>query len=923
MTRPVIRALVLGIPVLFAAMLPEWAAAGVDVWTRGAPLVVPVLSLAIDPASSTRVYAGTSRGLFRTIDGGNKWVSRLGPGTAGAVRAIAIDPSTPTTVYAAGEVTLVTSGNTGTVYKSTDSGTTWSPAGTGLPAFEPTIALAIDPVTPSILYAATLAGLFKTTDSGSTWTAAGTGLPSSVRALVIDPAAPSTVYAATPAGVFKTTTGGASWASASVGLAQRDVTALAIDPADTGALYAATSSRVFKTTNAAASWSNASTGLPATRMLALTIDPACTSTVYVGTLVGIFRSDDSGRSWTSVNDGLTSLGVRALAVDAAGATVFAGASGVFRSDDAGGIWRPIVRGFVRVRVQDIAVDPTVSTRLYAATSGGVFKSTDAATTWRVMSSGMTNLDVRALVVDPVVPTTLYAGTKRGVFKSKNGGGTWVAASTGLTPCPPSTMTPSSAPPCVMALAIDPLTPSTLYAGTEEGVFKTTDGGLTWAASRTGLPKPVLFGGPQFDRVATLAIDAMTPTTLYAGFRHRNWGVFKSEDGGDTWSPANTGLTGLNVPRVVSAPTAPTTLYAVTVFSGIFKSTDAAHTWNPANVAEPLEAATIAVDPSVSTTLYASVLGSNTDPVKKSRSGGLRWDTLAPGVIDVEVDVVAVASSAPSTVYAGGLGVVFHLAQVSPPDLRVTAMPPLPASAAAGAKVSAGDTTRNIGGTPAPASVTRYYLSSNSKRDNSDFLFTQTRAVPALAPGTQSTGTARLAIPKTTTPGSYFIIACADDTHVIAEARENNNCRASSTTVAIEARPDLVVAMVSNPPASVAPGGTFEVTATLRNGGSDSAGASSTRFYLSLNATKSTSDHRLSGTLSVPLLIVGATYTNTVTVTVPSTVPPGTYFLIACADDTGVLTEISETNNCRASSAGGAVASQVSPPRFVATHVSSH
>jgi hypothetical protein len=311
-------------------------------------------------------------------------------------------------------------------------------------------------------------------------------------------------------------------------------------------------------------------------------------------------------------------------------------------------------------------------------------------------------------------------------------------------------------------------------------------------------------------------------------------------------------------------------------------------------------------------------------VKKSRSGGLRWDTLAPGVIDVEVNVVAVAPAAPSTVYAGGLGVVFHLEQVSPPDLRVTAMPPLPASAATGTSVSAGDTTRNIGGTPAPASVTRYYLSANSTRDTGDFLFAQTRAVPALAPGTQSSGTALLAIPKATTPGSYFIIACADDTHVIAEARENNNCRTSSTTVAIHARPDLVVTMVSNPLASVAPGGTFEVTATVRNGDiGATAGASSTRFYLSLNATKGGSDHRLSGTLSVPGLIVGATYTDTVTVTVPSTVPPGTYFLIACADDTGVLTEFSETNNCRASTAGGAVASQASSPRFVATHVSSH
>jgi hypothetical protein len=77
----------------------------------------------------------------------------------------------------------------------------------------------------------------------------------------------------------------------------------------------------------------------------------------------------------------------------------------------------------------------------------------------------------ALAIDPSTSTTLYAGTSgRGVLKSTDGGGNWTAVNAGLTNS------------YVEALAIDPSTPTTLYAGTRGGVFKSTDGGVTEARS---------------------------------------------------------------------------------------------------------------------------------------------------------------------------------------------------------------------------------------------------------------------------------------------------------------------------------------------------------------------------------------------------------------------------------------------------------
>ena len=84
----------------------------------------------------------------------------------------------------------------------------------------------------------------------------------------------------------------------------------------------------------------------------------------------------------------------------------------------------------------------------------MFKSTNGGGNWSAVNTGLTNTYVYALAIDPATPTTLYAGTYGGgVFKSTNGGGNWSAVNTGLTDT------------LVSALAIDPATPTTLYAGT--------------------------------------------------------------------------------------------------------------------------------------------------------------------------------------------------------------------------------------------------------------------------------------------------------------------------------------------------------------------------------------------------------------------------------------------------------------------------
>ena len=113
------------------------------------------------------------------------------------------------------------------------------------------------------------------------------------------------------------------------------------------------------------------------------------------------------------------------------------------------------------------------------------------------------------------------------------------------------------------LALDPHTPTTLYAGISYGgVFRSTDSGDHWTAVNAGLTNPY---------VPSLAITPLTPTILYAGTR--GGGVFRSTDSGDHWTAVNTGLTSTQVYSVAINPLTPSTLYAGTRGDGIFRSTD--------------------------------------------------------------------------------------------------------------------------------------------------------------------------------------------------------------------------------------------------------------------------------------------------------------------------------------------------------------
>ena len=240
-------------------------------------------------------------------------------------------------------------------------------------------------------------------------------------------------------------------------------------------------------------------------------------------------------------------------------------------------------------------------------------------------------DIRALAINPQTSDTLYAGTwGKGVFKSTNGGMNWTRINTGLTSGQ------------AVALAINPQTPDTIYAGTDSGVFKSINGGTNWITMDTGLTNTYL---------KALAIDPQTPDTLYAG---TDSGVFKSINGGKNWTAMNTGLTDTNVLVIAINPQTPDTLYTGTytysegVFvGGVFKSTDGGTNWTPMNSGlTNTYVNTIAINPQAPDTLYAG-----TDSgVFKSTNGGTDWTAINSALTNTYS--LAISPQTPDTLYAG-------------------------------------------------------------------------------------------------------------------------------------------------------------------------------------------------------------------------------------------------------------------------------
>jgi photosystem II stability/assembly factor-like uncharacterized protein len=351
--------------------------------------------------------------------------------------------------------------------------------------------------------------------------------------------------------------------------------------------------------------------------------------------------------------------ITALAATLSGPpAIFAGTfAGVYRSADGGRTWelgRAGLPGSYAV-VNGLAVDPARTSTVYAAVgggavlapAGGLFRSDDGGRHWHPLPGRLEGLVLSAVAVDPATSATLWVATSQGLFKSTDRGVTWRS----LIEWNRGKFHPKR-------VLIDPKSPSTVYLLTgesdsrfdEEAIWKTTDGGETWSR----MPDYLGSGATQ-----DLALDPNDPDVLYLT---KNWdGVFKTTDGGQTWEPINSGLPSDPVDELVCAKAVAVDPRDSAVYVsasacrsaepvGIFESTDGGATWVPVHEGFP--------DDRFAEALIAAPPGPQGGPstlVAATREGiyrstdRLTWTAANDGVLGWVISQAADPTD-PSTVY---------------------------------------------------------------------------------------------------------------------------------------------------------------------------------------------------------------------------------------------------------------------------------
>jgi len=247
-----------------------------------------------------------------------------------------------------------------------------------------------------------------------------------------------------------------------------------------------------------------------------------------------------------------------------------------------------------------------------------------------------------------------------------------------------------------------------------------------------------------------------------------------------------------------------------------------------------------------------------------------------------------------------------VAVVALPNLRAGCCLNIPASISPGTNFTVTYSVSNPALASAGASVTRFYLSRDTIISPGsgpfalDTLLNTTQNVGALAAGATTLASVTLNIPATVGTGTYYLGVCADDTKLVLESNELDNCQASSTTMQV-INPanisDLLITWVTISTPSVAAGGSFRVTDETANDGNGASTQTST-YYRLVTDPRMPSTGTLLGSRSVGGLFSGTTSVGTVTLTINSTVARGSYFVSVCADGANSAIESNETNNCQ-------------------------
>ena len=589
-------------------------------WKALGPFGGSAAVVATDGNASRTLVAGTTNALlFRSTDSGESWTPLRFPLELRAVlHAFVIDPRI-SGIYMAG--VAAESPERSGLLRSTDSGASWQEA----PALrgEHVRAIAVFRGSSQVIAAGTESGVFLSRDGAATWkriSPAGDRELQPVVSIAFDPNDGATLYVGTPHLPWKTTDSGATWHSIHTGMIDdSDVFSVVVDRNRRQRVYASACSGIYRSLNGGGEWTKLNSAQAASfRTYTIAQDPQYENVLFAGTTHGLIRSRDGGTKWEKLADYET----RSIAFDMrrlGRIFIATRGAGVLRSEDNGNTWRQANRGFCDRHLTPLGVsdDGAVYTStVYDPADGGIFRLDTGAGEWSKTIVPAHIFREAAIVVAPAPGSRrkLYAATANSLLVSKDGGMSWDGLQ---APGAQSAFTSLLAPPWAQGRLLVSAGAS-LYSGSESA--------RTWKRAR--LPAV----GTEIR-----ALAALDPRWIAAIGGPQ---VLLSSDG-ETWTACARPADGAEVYGVVQI--SGRGLLAATS-AGLKISENMGSSWHP--VSGALDGNTVQAicrHPAQTSVLFAARYGK----VYRSADGGRSWSQFSPDSWPVtSVKQLLVAPGAP-------------------------------------------------------------------------------------------------------------------------------------------------------------------------------------------------------------------------------------------------------------------------------------
>ncbi len=540
-------------------------------------------------ASGSTVLAATQDGIFRTVDSGKTW-SRSGSGIPANLHPDCLLVTNP--YIFAGTIG-------GGIYRSSNAGVTWSECnGAALATVNGIASLG------TTLAAATEQGIYLSSDTGANWVLENNGIPTSYIYTLV--ASGTNLFAANLfENVYLSSDSGKSWRLVNSGLPTKaEFLTLTASGAN---VFLGCSDGIYRTTDQGEFWMPANNGIPSSTLIyALAANH---QNVFAGSFgAGIFQSSDSGQSWVAIDSGLTDSSVVALTAD--GSELWAGMNdgGLFFAGNNGDTWSNLSSGLLANPAVNVFSGSGENILCGTSNYGTVFLSEDAGMDWTRANLRLEDSYSEVLSL-ALQGNSVFAGTfGEGIFHSTDGGENWITVNNGL-------MVNTD----ITALAFDG---TTLFAGTGVGLYLSTDNGASWNSSSD---------------LSYIGVNALVVTdgNILAG-TYGN-GIYISYDEGQLWFPSDSGFNSLpwegNCPTVNTFVVSGHDVFAGTSDSGIFRSSDEGMHWTP--VSTGLTSTDVLSLASVASDLFAGTMNG----VFLSTNNGTNWSDVSDGLTDSAVSAI--------------------------------------------------------------------------------------------------------------------------------------------------------------------------------------------------------------------------------------------------------------------------------------------